>query len=186
LLLGLLPFLHQGEQQIALLGRVEVENQPVPVGRHRCQGEQLRLDGLLQVDHQAHHARLVLADAHARDERVIGAHLTDQIPQLRAQVEPVDIDDQPRWALCQEVLRGQLAIGLDRDPGVVGGRPHPHRDDGRPVREMACGESQHQRAHARQRPTTSRRSRARRCFHGSSVRPSGVAAWNVTRRRVSS
>ena len=87
------------------LHRVQVEDQPVPVGRDRRQREQLRRDRLLQVEHQAHHARLVLADAHAGDERVVGLHLADQLAQLRAELEAVDVDHQPRRVLGEEVLR---------------------------------------------------------------------------------
>ena len=81
--------------------RVQVEHQPVPVGRHRLQRELLRPHRLLQVDHQAHHARLVLADAHAGDERVVGAHLADQLAQRRAELEAVDVDHQARRVVGQ-------------------------------------------------------------------------------------
>ena len=74
---------------------MQVEHQPMLVGRDRREREQLGRARLLQVDHQPHHARLVLADAHAGDERIVGAHLADELAQLRAELEAVDVDDQP-------------------------------------------------------------------------------------------
>jgi hypothetical protein len=66
----------------------------VLVGRHRRQRELLRRHRLLQVEHQAHHARLVLADTHAGDVGVVGPHLADQLAQLRVELEAVDVDHQ--------------------------------------------------------------------------------------------
>jgi hypothetical protein len=78
----------QRQQWVALLGRVQVEHQPVLVGGNRREREELRRGRLLQVDHEAHDARLVLADAHAGDERIVGAHLADQLAQRRTELEP--------------------------------------------------------------------------------------------------
>ena len=97
--------------------RVEVEHQPVAVGRHRVEREELRRDRLLQVDHQPHHARLVLADAHAGDVRVVGPHLADQFAQLRAQLEPVDVDHQPARVVGLEVLGRQARCPIRASRG---------------------------------------------------------------------
>ena len=65
-LLGLLAVADEVEQRVALLGRMQVEDEAVPVGRDRLEREQLRRARLLQVDDQADDARLVLADAERR------------------------------------------------------------------------------------------------------------------------
>ena len=44
------------------------------------------------------------ADAHALDEGVVAADLRDQFAQRRAEFEAVDVDDQARRALGDEVL----------------------------------------------------------------------------------
>ena len=79
LLLGRFTLADQRQQRVALARGEQVEHQPVLVGSDRGQREELRRGRLLQVDHQAHHARLVLADAHAGDERVVGAHLANEL-----------------------------------------------------------------------------------------------------------
>ena len=82
---------------------MQVEEQPVLIGRHGRQRELLWHYWLLEVDHQAHHARLVLPDAHAGDEGVVGAHLADELAQRRAELECVDVDDQAVRVLGQLV-----------------------------------------------------------------------------------
>ena len=99
----------QREQRILCLDRVEVEHEPVLVRGHRRQHELLRRDGLLQVEHQAHHARLVLADAHAGDERVVRAHLAHHVAQGGAQLEVVDVDDEAVRVVGDEVARHAAA-----------------------------------------------------------------------------
>ena len=101
--LGLLLVADQLEQGIALLGRIEVEDEPVAIGGDRREREELRRRRLLQVDDEANHARLVLADAHAGDEGIVGPHLADQLAQLRAELEAVDVDDDARRVLGHEV-----------------------------------------------------------------------------------
>jgi hypothetical protein len=66
---------NQGFQRVGHLRRVQVKHQPVLVGRHRWQAEHLRRDGLLEVDHQAHHAGGELPDADAGDVGVVGRTL---------------------------------------------------------------------------------------------------------------
>jgi len=117
---------------------------------HRREREELRRDGLLQVDHQAHHTRLVLPDAQAFDVRIVGADLADQLAQRGAQLEPVDVDHEPVRVIGEKVLRGQRRVGLDRHACVVGGGPDPHRDDARAERELARAEQQGKGAHRAQ------------------------------------
>ena len=104
LLFGQLPVANQRQQRVALLRGVEVEHEPEVVGRHRREREELRRGRLLQVDHQAHHAWLVLAGTHASDEGVVGAHLADQVAQRRAELQAVDVDHQAARVLGDEVL----------------------------------------------------------------------------------
>ena len=125
---------------------LQVEHQPVLVGGHRLQREQLRRDRLLQVDHQPHHARLVLADPHAGDVGIVAADLADDLAQRRAQLEAVDIDHQPRRAVDQEVAGLQRGVAFERDAGVVVGRPDPHRDDAGAEGDLGRPEQQRQRA----------------------------------------
>ena len=73
----------QGEQRVRRLGRVEVKHQAVLVSGHRQQRELLRRHRLLQVDHQAHHTRLVLVDIDA----------LELSPALRELVGKVRADD---------------------------------------------------------------------------------------------
>ena len=87
-----------------------------------------RRDRLLQVDDEAHDARLVLADANAGDVRVVGAHLADQLAQLRAELEAVDVDDEAGRARRRgSGVRCSGGVGLDRHARVVGRRPDAHR-----------------------------------------------------------
>jgi hypothetical protein len=87
---------HQGQQRVGTLERVEVEHQPVPVGGHGGQRELLRQHRLLEVEHQAHDPRLVLADAHAGDVGVVGPHLADELAQGRVELEAVEVHHQTR------------------------------------------------------------------------------------------
>jgi hypothetical protein len=101
----------------------------VLVGADRLEHEHLRLDFFLQVEHQPHHARAVLADPHLLDVRVARLDLGDQALERRVQVEPFDVDHQPFRVLHDEVGRFQVAVVFQRDAGVVGRRPDPHRED---------------------------------------------------------
>ncbi len=137
-LLGLLLVADQRQQRVALLQRVQVEHQPVLVGRHRREREQLRRDRLLQVDHQPHHARLVLADAHAGDVGVVGAHLADQLAQLGLSSSPSMSTTSRGGLSVMKCLAASDCVGLDRHARVVGGRPDAHRDDAGAVGELAA------------------------------------------------
>jgi hypothetical protein len=180
-LLGLLLAAQQREQRILLLDRVEVEHEPVLVGRDRRQHELLRGDGLLQVQHQAHHARLVLAHAHAGDERVVGAHLAHHVAQGRAQLEVVDVDDEAVRVVGDEVARHQRLVGLDRDAGVVGRGPDADGDDGGAEHEVGGAQPQHEAATAEQRISS-----LHEPIFSSNCRPMGVIASNRTPRMVPS
>ena len=125
------------QQRVALLERVQIEHQTVAVGRHRIERELLWPHRLFEVDHQAHQARLVLPDAHAGDVGVVGSHLAHQLAQRGAQFELVDVDHQARRVVGHEVLGRQRLVRLDGHPRVVGGWPHPHRNDAGAIDELA-------------------------------------------------
>ena len=127
--------------------RIQIEHQPMLIRRHRGQREDLRRRGLLQVEHEANDARLVLADAHAADVRVVRMDLADELAQPRVQFEAFDVDDEARRVFGDEVARRQGGVGLDRHARVVVGRPDPHRDDAGTERDLARAEHEHRGTH---------------------------------------
>jgi hypothetical protein len=156
LLLGLLLVADQLEQRVALAHRTEVEDEPVLVRGDRREREQLGRDRLLEVDDEADDARLVLADANAGDVRIVGPHLADDLAQLRAELEAVDVDHEAIGPVREEVAGAERRIGLDRHPRVVVRRPDAHRDDRRAPGDLARAEQQHERADARERAAARR------------------------------
>ena len=151
------------------------------VGGHGCQRELLRRHGLFQVQHQAHRARLVLADPNASDERVVGLHLADQLAQRGAELQPVDIHHQTRRVVGAEVAGRQRGVGFECQPGVVGRRPKPHRDDAGAKGDVRIAKQQRQAAQALQGAAT----RWRVWPHPDSATPSGLSAWTMTARASS-
>ena len=70
-------------QGIDGLGGVEVKYQAVLVSRHRRQREDLRANGLLEVNHQAHHGGGKLARANPCNIRIAGLDLGYQFFERR-------------------------------------------------------------------------------------------------------
>ena len=104
----------------------------------------------------------------AGDERIVGAHLADQLAQLRAELQAVDVDDQAVGRGGEEVACRQRRIGLDRDARVVGRRPDAHGDDRRAPGDVARAEREDERSHSRQRRAPG--------GHGRSSRPAALSA----------
>ncbi len=134
----------QGLQRILGFGGVEVEDQPVPVGGDRRQGEDLGQRGALEVHHQPHDARGVLADADAGDVGVVRLDLRDQFAQFGIQVDAFDVHRQPRRRGHEELLGGELLVRFDGHAGVVLRRPYAHRDDARAAGDLRGPEQKHQ------------------------------------------
>ncbi len=133
---------HQLHQRVGRVARVQVEHQPVAVTRDRQQREHLRVDALLQVEHQPHHARPVLAHAHLADVRIVRRDLGDQFAQRRVQVQPVDIDHEAVRLHHQMVRRRQRRIRLNGHARVILRGPHPHRHDVGATRDLRPGQAQ--------------------------------------------
>lgn len=179
-------------QRVHGLGRVQVEHQPVLVGRHRLQGEDLGLGGLLEIDHQAHHAGRVLAHADGCDVGVVGAHLGDQLAQRGIEVDAFDVHGQPRRLVHEELLGSQRPVGLDGHARVLWRRPDAHGHDGGAVRNVLAAQQQHDGARLQQVAAR----QAGRIGEGLGVahalsasitaRPTGVPAIRLTWRCVSS
>ena len=150
-LLRLLLVADQVEQWVTSFGRVEIEHEAIAIRCNRLERKQLRRGGLLEVDHQPYDARLALANAHAGDEGIVAADLADELTQLRAELEAVDVDHQALGAGREKVACGERRVGLDGDARVVGCRPDAHRDDGGAENQLGCGEAEYERAHAAQR-----------------------------------
>jgi hypothetical protein len=119
---------HAG-QRIDRLDRIQVEDQAMPVAGHRCQGEHLRLDLFLQVEHEAHHVRPVLGDPHLADVGVVRLDLGDQAFQRFVERQALDVDHQARRIGHHEVRGLQLAVVFQRDAGVFVGRPDAHGEE---------------------------------------------------------
>ncbi len=137
-------------QRILGLGGVEVEYQPVPVGGDRRQGEDLRQRGALEVHHQPHDARSVLADADAGDVGIIRFDLRDQFAQFGVQVDALDVHRQPRRRGHEELLGRELLVRFDGHAGVVLRRPYAHRHDAGTARDLRGAEQEHQGPGAQQ------------------------------------
>ena len=103
---------------------------------HRFQCEHLRVDLGLEVKHQTHHARFELSRAHTADVGIVRVDLGDQLFQFSRQFEVVNIDHQPLRVFDNLVAEPERRFEFECDAGVVFGRPHAHRDDGRSLREQ--------------------------------------------------
>ena len=90
--------------------RVQVKHQPVLVRRHRLEREDLRQHCLLEVNHQAQHARCVLPDAYACNVRVIRPDLGNQLAQRRQEINALDVDGHARRVRNQELARLDFAV----------------------------------------------------------------------------
>ena len=101
---------NQGFERVHRLGRVQVEHQAVLVGRNGRQGEHLGLCGLLQIDHQPHHARGVLPHADAGNVRIVRLDLGDQFAQFGAEVNAFDVHRQPGRGGHEKLLGHQLGV----------------------------------------------------------------------------
>ena len=98
------PFGNQGFERVDGGFWVQVEHQPVSVCSHWREREHLGQRGLFKVNHKAHHAGSVLADADARDVGVVGPHLGHQFAQLGAQVQALDVYGQARRRANEKFL----------------------------------------------------------------------------------
>ena len=137
---------NQGLQRVDRGGWIQIENQPVAVGGDGRQGEHLRHRRLLEVYHQAHHARRVLAHPDARNVGVIGLDLGHQLAQLGAEVDALDVDRQARGGGHKKLFGHQRTIGFDGDPRIFGGGPYAHRHDGGATRNVLGAQQQNQGA----------------------------------------
>ncbi|OWW20513.1 hypothetical protein AYR66_14475 [Noviherbaspirillum denitrificans] len=124
-----LAFLEQGEDGVRRVDRVQVKDQAVAVLADRGEREHLRVDFFLEVEHQAHHVRTVLPDAHLLDVGIVRLDLCDQLLQRRVELEAFDIDHQPFGILDDEMAGFQVGVVFQRDAGVVFGRPDAHGHD---------------------------------------------------------
>ncbi len=154
----------------------------MPVRGHRGEGELLRPDRMLQVEHQPHDAWLELPDPQRGDVGVVRPHLADELAQGRAQFELIDVDDHPRRLVDELVTGGEGGVGLDRHPRVLFGRPQPHGDDRCPECEVDAAQRQSRGADVAQRGAAVKPA----AVHPSSVSPRGVSARTRTRRVSSS
>jgi hypothetical protein len=73
----------------------------------------LRQHGLLQVQHQAHHAGRVLSCADAADVWVVGLDLGHQLAQRGVQVNAFYVHGQPRGAGHKNLFGRELPVGLN-------------------------------------------------------------------------
>src|SRR5258706_4178302 len=96
---------------------------------YRLEREQLRLHFGLEVDHQAHHARPVAADAQLVDIGIADRDLAVQLGQCRANVHAFEVEHQALGILHRKQLELNLGLRLQRDAGVVLGRPDPGGND---------------------------------------------------------
>ena len=83
-------------QRIGCLARVQIQHQPVLVGRHRLQVEDLRFDSLFEVDRQRDAALATLGHANARDVGVVRLELPHQLMQAGVQLGARDFHRQLR------------------------------------------------------------------------------------------
>lgn len=116
----------QRQQRVDRLDRVEVEHQPVAVLADRGEGEHLRCDLGLELDHQPDDARPVAAGADQLDVRVLAADLGRQGLQDVVELHPFQVHHQPLGVAHRLVREVDRAAALEGDAGVVAGRPHPH------------------------------------------------------------
>ena len=84
-------------QRVNGLAGVEVEHQAVCVRGHGLQAKDLRCNGVLEVDHQAHHVGAELAHADAGNVRVRRLNLPHQLAQCGVQLHALDVYRQARW-----------------------------------------------------------------------------------------
>jgi hypothetical protein len=69
----------------------------VLVTGHRRQSKDLRLYGLLQIKHHAHHVFAILRHPHARDVGIIWANFSDPFFDRRVQFQAFYVDGQSGW-----------------------------------------------------------------------------------------
>ena len=120
----------QRQQRIGRIDRIQIEHQPMLVRPDGLEREHLRLDVFLQLDHEPHDLRTVLADAHERDVRIVGLDLADDFLQLRREVHVLDVDHQPHRARVahHEVRELQRRVVFERQARVILGGPDAHRE----------------------------------------------------------
>ena len=109
-------FGNQGFQRVCQLGRVQVKHQPVLVGGHGGQGENLGCDCLFEVQHQSHHAGRVLRRPNTGNGGVVRADLGDKFLQGRIQLDAFDVHRQPRRIRDEKLAHLERAVRLDGDP----------------------------------------------------------------------
>jgi hypothetical protein len=96
---------------------------------HRLEREDLRLDLALQLDHHAHHARLVAPGA---DQLDIGIGLDDlgrQALQHLVELDAFEVEHQPVRILDQHLRVADRLVVLQRHARVVARRPDAHGED---------------------------------------------------------
>jgi hypothetical protein len=90
--------------------RIDVQHQAVAVFGNRLQGEHLRLDLGLEIQHQAHHAGTVASDAQLVDVGIAGGDLVVQFGQRRAELDAFQVEHQALRVLHREQL--ELDLGF--------------------------------------------------------------------------
>ncbi|MNR09818.1 hypothetical protein D3C85_1260390 [compost metagenome] len=101
----------------------------MPILADRLQREDLRLDLVAQVQHQAYGVAVELAGARGLDEGVGALDLLVDVLQDASQLHAFQVDHQPVRLGEAEVLVADGFAGLDGDAGVGRRRPHPYRHD---------------------------------------------------------
>ena len=138
--------LDQCKQRVWRLLGVNVQQQPVLVGRARRQVEDFGCARLAKIHDQTHHARCTLADPNAGNEGIIGPNLSHQLAKRGVELQAINVNDHAIRPLEQRVSGGERYIAFDGQAGVVRGWPQPHRDDAGPVSQLSWPQRQHRSA----------------------------------------
>jgi len=90
------------------LARMQVEDEAMAVASDRREGEDLRLDHRLQLDHDAYHAGAVLPRTDAADVGVAVEHLGRQRLQHAVEFDAFQVDHEAIRVLHQHMAEAQV------------------------------------------------------------------------------
>ena len=127
------------------LAGVQVEHQAVCIRGHGLKAEDLRRNGVFEVDDQAHHVGTELAHADAGNVRVRSLHLAHQLAQRGVQLYALDVHRQARWRGDEGLGALDGRVRFERDAAVIGGGPNAHRQHVGPASELCSAQAQHQK-----------------------------------------
>ena len=111
-------FFEQGEDGILSSLGIQIKHQSKLVISDRLEREDLRGDGLLEIEHNPHDVGLVLRHAQGLDVGVVRTHLAYKLTELSTHVQPLDVHHHSVWVFKREMFGAQFAVKLKRDTGV--------------------------------------------------------------------